>query len=103
MLPLGLLISTVTRNQFAASQAALIAAFLPAFELSGFIFEIDSMPRADSLMTYVLPARYFVTSLQTLFLAGDVTSVLVPAMATLATIAVVLLALLIYTTRMSLE
>ena len=45
MLPLGLLISTVTKNQFAASQAALIAAFLPAFELSGFIFEIDSMPR----------------------------------------------------------
>ena len=47
MLPLGLLISTMTRNQFVASQAALIAGFLPAFELSGFIFEIDSMPAAD--------------------------------------------------------
>ena len=44
MLPLGLLISTVTGNQFAASQAALVAAFLPALLLSGFIFEIDSMP-----------------------------------------------------------
>lgn len=103
MLPQGLLISTVTRNQFVASQAALIAAFLPAFELSGFIFEISSMPAWIRVMTYVLPARYYVTCLQTIFLAGDVTSVLLPAMATLATIAVVLLALLIYTTRMSLE
>ena len=79
MLALGLLISTVTKNQFAASQAALISAFLPAFELSGFIFEIDSMPAPIRLLTYVLPARYFVSSLQTIFLAGDVTTVLVPA------------------------
>ncbi len=78
MLALGLLISSVTRNQFAASQAALIAGFLPAFELSGFIFEIDSMAPPIRLLTYVLPARYFVSSLQTLFLAGDVMSVLVP-------------------------
>ncbi|HEX4145313.1 MAG TPA: ABC transporter permease [Pirellulales bacterium] len=103
MLPQGLLISTVTRNQFVASQAALIAAFLPAFELSGFIFEISSMPPAIRMLTYFLPARYYVTSLQTLFLAGDVMAVLLPAMATLATIAVILLSLLVYKTRMSLE
>jgi ABC-2 type transport system permease protein len=103
MLPQGLLISTVTRNQFVASQAALIAAFLPAFELSGFIFEISSMPPAIRMLTYFLPARYYVTSLQTLFLAGDVLPVLLPAMATLATIAAILLGLLIYKTRMSLE
>ncbi|HTU26335.1 MAG TPA: ABC transporter permease [Pirellulales bacterium] len=103
MLPQGLLISTVTRNQFVASQAALIAAFLPAFELSGFIFEINSMPTPVRLITYFLPARYYVTSLQTLFLAGDVMAVLLPAMATLATIAVLLLGLLILKTRMRLE
>ena len=103
MLPQGLLISTVTRNQFVASQAALIAAFLPAFELSGFIFEISSMPPAIRMLTYFLPARYYVTSLQTLFLAGDVLPVLLPAMATLATIAAILLALLVYKTRMRLE
>ncbi len=78
MLGLGLLISSVTRNQFAASQAALIVGFLPAFELSGFIFEIDSMAPPIRLLTYVLPARYFVSSLQTLFLAGDVMTVLLP-------------------------
>jgi ABC-2 type transport system permease protein len=103
MLPLGLLISTVTRNQFAASQAALMAAFLPAFELSGFIFEIDSMPAPIRWITRVLPARYFVSSLQTLFLAGDVASVLVPNTLALLTIAAVLNLLLVRSTRMRLE
>lgn len=78
MLSLGLLISTLSKNQFAASQAALIVGFLPAFELSGFIFEIDSMPAPVRLLASILPPRYFVSSLQTLFLAGDVMSVLLP-------------------------
>jgi ABC-2 type transport system permease protein len=103
MLPLGLLISTVTKNQFAASQAALIAAFLPAFLLSGFIFEIDSMPAPIRLFTLLLPARYFVSSLQTLFLAGDVASVLIPDTLALVTIAAVLNLLLVRSTRMRLE
>lgn len=71
-LGIGLLISTIARNQFAASQAATIAAFLPAYMLSGFIFEIASMPYPIQLITYLLPARYFVTCLLTLFLVGDV-------------------------------
>jgi ABC-2 type transport system permease protein len=103
MLPLGLLISTVTGNQFAASQAALVAAFLPALLLSGFIFEIDSMPLPIRLLTRILPARYFVSSLQTLFLAGDVASVLVPNTLVLLTIAAALLALLVRATRLRLE
>ena len=103
MLPLGLLISTVTKNQFAASQAALIAAFLPAFELSGFIFEIDSMPLPIRLVTYVLPARYFVACLQTLFLAGDVAEVLVPGTLALLLFGAVLLTILVRTTRLRLE
>ena len=103
MLALGLLISTVTRNQFAASQAALIAAFLPAFELSGFIFEIDSMPPPMRLLTYALPARYFVSSLQTLFLAGDVMSVLLPNGLVLMAMAAALFLALWRKTRMRLE
>jgi ABC-2 type transport system permease protein len=103
MLPLGLLISTVTRNQFVASQVALISAFLPAFWLSGFIFEIDSMPLPVRLLTRVLPARYFVSSLQTLFLAGDVARVLVPDTLALLTIAAVLLVALVRATRLRLE
>lgn len=103
MLGLGLLISTVTRNQFAASQAALIAGFLPAFELSGFIFEIDSMPLSVRVLTMVLPPRYFVASLQTLFLAGDVPSVLVPNGLVLLGMAALMFLLLWRKTSMRLE
>lgn len=71
-LSLGLLISTLAKNQFVASQTALYSAFLPAFLLSGFIFEIDSMPIALQFLSYLLPAKYFVKNLQTLFLAGNV-------------------------------
>src|SRR5262249_47897463 len=103
MLALGLLISTVTRNQFAASQVALIVGFLPAFELSGFIFEIDSMPLPIRLLTYLLPPRYFVSCLQTIFLAGDVPAVLVPNTLVLLGFAAVLFVALLRATRARLE
>jgi len=75
-LGLGLLLSTATRNQFNAAQAALNVAFLPAVLLSGFVYEISSMPPVVRAVTYLLPARYFVSSMQTLFLAGAVPRVL---------------------------
>ncbi len=68
----GLLISTMAKNQFLASQAAVMSGFLPAFLLSGFLFEIQSMPWFIQQITLVIPARYYVSSLQTAFLAGDV-------------------------------
>ncbi|MBB6224753.1 ABC transporter permease [Rhizobium leguminosarum] len=68
----GLLISTATKNQFLASQLALISAFLPAFLLSGFLFEINSMPRIIQWIAFIVPARYLIPSLQTVFLAGDI-------------------------------
>lgn len=71
-LGLGLFISTMTRNQFAASQAAMTSSFLPAYILSGFIFEISSMPAPIQAITFFVPARYFVTALQTIFLVGNV-------------------------------
>ena len=75
-LGLGLLLSTVLRNQFTAAQAALNAAFLPAVMLSGFLFEIRSMPKVIQAVTYLIPARYFVTAMQTLFQAGNITPLL---------------------------
>ena len=71
-LGLGLLISAATKNQFVASQLALFSGFLPAFLLSGFLFEIDSMPEPIQWLTRIVAARYFVAGLQTLFLTGDV-------------------------------
>jgi len=76
----GYLISAVAKSQFVASQLALVTGFLPAMLLSGFIFEVRSMPKIVQAITMVLPARYFVSSLQTLFLAGDVWELLVPGM-----------------------
>jgi ABC-2 type transport system permease protein len=73
----GLLTSTLAKNQFVASQVSIITAFLPAFMLSGFIFEITSMPLPIRLLTYLFPARYMVTCLQTLFMVGNVWSLLI--------------------------
>ncbi len=68
----GLLISAVTKNQFLASQVALLSGFLPSFLLSGFIFEINSMPLPIQYITMIVPARYLIPSLQSVFLAGDI-------------------------------
>jgi ABC-2 type transport system permease protein len=103
MLALGLLISTLTRNQFAASQFAIVSAFMPAMMLSGFIFEISSMPAPIRLVTCLLPARYLVSSLQTIFLAGDLPAVLVPDLIALAIIAGALLLIVGRLTRTTLD
>ncbi|MEZ5324089.1 MAG: ABC transporter permease [Verrucomicrobiales bacterium] len=103
MLALGLLISTVTKNQFVASQIALVVGFLPSFLLSGFVFEISSMPLPIQTLTRIIPARYFVSSLQTIFLAGDIPSVLVPNTLTLCLIAVVLVTLVARKTKKRLD
>jgi len=68
----GLMISTLSKNQMLASQISLIVGFLPAYILSGFLFEIYSMPAPIRFLTYIVPARYFVQCLQTLFLVGNV-------------------------------
>jgi drug efflux transport system permease protein len=92
-LGMGLVISSVTQNQFVAGQTAIIATFLPAFLLSGFIFDIDSMPPVIQWFTYLLAARYFVAIVHTVFLAGDIWPVILPNAAALAAMAAVFLAL----------
>ena len=69
-LSLGILISTLAKTQLLASQAAFVATFLPAFLLSGFMFDIGNMPKAMQVVTYFVPARYFVTFLRGLYLKG---------------------------------
>jgi ABC-2 type transport system permease protein len=84
-LGIGLLISSSVKNQLVASQLAMLATFMPAMMLSGFLFDLRSMPTAIRLITYVLPARYYVTLLQTIFLAGNVWGVIIPNMLVLMT------------------
>jgi len=102
-LGMGLLISSVARAQFVAGQVAIITTFLPAFLLSGFIFEIRNMPAVVQVITHLFAARYFVAIVTTLFLAGDVWSVIVPNTLALALMAVVFLGLTRLRTRKRLE
>jgi ABC-2 type transport system permease protein len=74
----GLFISGATKNQFVASQIALLTAFLPALMLSGFVFEISSMPRWIQILTYAVPVRYLLPLLQSVFLAGDIWPLFLP-------------------------
>ncbi len=75
-LGMGLAISTVFRSQFVAALVSLVVTFLPAFLLSGFIFDIRSMPLIIQAITRLIAARYYVSMLQTLFLVGDAGSIL---------------------------
>ncbi|GAB4359542.1 MAG: hypothetical protein Kow0060_14150 [Methylohalobius crimeensis] len=87
-LGMGFLISTLTKNQFVAGQIAIIVTFLPAFILSGFIFDIHSMPTVIQWITFLVPARYYVAILQTQFLAGDIWPVIWPNLLALTVMAV---------------
>ena len=70
VLALGYVVSVVAKSQLAASQAALISTFLPAFLLSGFIYPIDQMPAAIQVISHLVPARYFMTIIRDVFLKG---------------------------------
>lgn len=83
----GLLISTLTRNQFVSGQISIMVGFLPAFMLSGFIFEISSMPLFIQAITYLLPPRYFVTILQSSFLSGTIWDLVLPNLVAMLVIA----------------
>jgi ABC-2 type transport system permease protein len=69
-LSLGILISIVMRNQLLASQTAILATFLPAFLLSGFMYAIINMPKAIQVITCIVPARYFINILRGIYLKG---------------------------------
>lgn len=75
-LTLGMLIGIATRSQLLASQLAMVTSFLPAFLLSGGMYSIDNMPRPIQILTYVIPARYFVTLLKGIYLKGVGLSIL---------------------------
>jgi ABC-2 type transport system permease protein len=89
-LGIGLLISSWVKNQLVASQLTMLVTFMPAFMLSGFLFDLRSTPAVVQLISYALPARYYVALLQTVFLAGDVWSVIVPNTLALAAMAAAL-------------
>ncbi len=92
VLSLGFLISVVAKNQLAASQMALLATFLPAFLLSGFLYAIEQMPPILQVITRVIPARYYVSVLKKIFLKGTPASLLYADLVPLAIFALILAA-----------
>lgn len=99
----GLLISALAKNQFIAAQVALISGFLPAFLLSGFLFEIDSMPIILQYITHIVPARYYVAALQTIFLTGDIWWQLLREMCSMLVIGVFFFVVILIKTKKSLD
>lgn len=91
-LAIGLLVSSATKSQFVSSMVTLLVTFLPALMLSGFLFDLRSMPEVVRWISYALPARYYVALLQTIFLAGDIWGVIWPNAGMLAAMAAILLA-----------
>lgn len=103
VLSLGFLISVLARNQFAASQIALLVTFLPAFLLSGFLFAIEQMPLVLQWITRILPVRYYVSLLKQIFLKGTPTSMLMADLVPLAVFSLVLAAIATHSFHKRLE
>jgi ABC-2 type transport system permease protein len=82
---------------------AFLTTMMPALMLSGMVFDIAAMPAWLRAITYVVPARYLVAILQTLFLAGDVWAVILPNLAALAAAAILAVVGTVLVTRRRLD
>ncbi|MBN2467632.1 MAG: ABC transporter permease, partial [Deltaproteobacteria bacterium] len=69
-LSLGLLISVVTKSQLVANQVAVLITYLPSLLLSNFVFPVVNMPKALQVVTYIVPATYYIDILNGLYLRG---------------------------------
>ena len=102
-LGMGLAISSVTRSQFLSCQIALVVSFLPAVILSGFLFDLRSVPLAARIVGNILPATYYMEILKTLFLAGNNPAILLRDCAALLFYAVLFMGIAIRFTRKNLD
>ena len=102
-LGMGLAISSVTRSQFLSCQIALVISFLPAVILSGFLFDLRSVPLAARIVGNILPATYYMEILKTLFLAGNNPAILLRDCAALLFYAVLFMGIAIRFTRKNLD
>lgn len=99
----GLFISVHLRVQLVAAEAGLFTGFLPALLLSGFVFDLDSMPPLLQALAQILPATHFNICLRTLFLAGTIPAVLVPRTLCLLALASLLLVVVYRHLRKSID
>lgn len=102
-LGMGLTISSVIRNQYLASQLAVIVSMLPTMMLSGFLFDLRSVPAVVSAIGHILPATYFMELLKSLFLAGNNWPLIIKNCSVLTVYAIAFLALSFKVTKKRLE
>ena len=89
----GILISAITRTQLVAFLISVLTTILPTFILSGFVFPVRNMPAAIRLVTYVIPAKYFLVALRAIILKGTGLAAFWEQLLALAVFAVLTLAL----------
>lgn len=99
----GLLVSTILKDQYTASQAALVGGFLPALMLSGLIYPIRSMPVPIQWLSALMPSRYMVASIQSEFMAGTIARIIIPNCIYLFVLAVIFFFLVFHKTDMRLD
>jgi len=102
-LGIGLMISISTRSQQLAYTVSILASMLPSFLLSGFISPIASMPRVIRLVTHLVPARYFLTTLRGIFLKGYGFGMIWPELAALAAFAALVFVVCLRRLKLRLE
>ncbi len=92
-LSIGLLLSSVIKNQMIANQTAILITYLPSFLLSNFVFPISNMPKVLQLITYIVPARYYISILGDIYMRNAGFTAVWPNYAVLAAIPVALFAI----------
>jgi len=94
-LSLGILVSITAKNQLLASQMSMVMTYVPSMLMSGFVFAIANMPKALQMISYLVPARYFVALLRGIYLKGVGLDVLKNEAAMLAAFSALMLSLAI--------
>ncbi len=102
-LGIGLIISSKLKNQFLASQVSLGAGLLPAMLLSGLMFPISSMPEIFQYLTYILPPKYFITFIESEFMAGTVWEIIIVNSIFLIVLGILLFVIVYKSTDMRLD
>ncbi len=100
---LGLLISTASKSQFVASQGAILVSMVPTIMLSGLIYEINNMPKIMQIITNIVPAKYLIDALKTLFMMGNEWSILIPNILGIIALTVLIFFGVVRKTKKSLE
>lgn len=100
---IGFLFSAVTKSQQVAMQMSFVGTMLPSLLLSGFIYPINSMPLALQILSYAVPAKYFLIILRGIFLKDSNVFVLMPQILIMILISFIVLTLCIIKTKKSLD